>query len=180
MTSTVLGSPKTVTVEYSSLCICSGRGILLIIRAVKTISLFYGLGDGPNGAQESALSRGSALCGGQLATETTARVKIHRRQKSAALIRLGMDVSVRDQTGWGIALFYPGGGGRTGRPRHARQRALSWGEGPTVTRRTRALPHERWFADRRTHRLRHRTDFPGEPRRASGGAGRTGRGLGRE
>ena len=73
---------------------------------MKTISLFYGLGDGPNGAQESALSRGSALCGGQLATETTARVKIHRRQKSAALIRLGMDVSVRDQTGWWEQLVF--------------------------------------------------------------------------
>ena len=106
MTSTVLGSPKTVTVEYSSLCICSGQGILLIIRAVKTISLFYGQGDGPNGAQESALSRGSALCGGQLATETTARLKIHRGQKSAALIRLGMDVSVRDQTGWWEQLVF--------------------------------------------------------------------------
>jgi hypothetical protein len=100
MTSTVCGSPKTVTVEYSSLCICSGRVILLIIKAVKTISLFYGQGAGRNGAQESAMSRGSALCGQQLATETTARLKIHRGQKSAALSRLRMDLMVRDQTGW--------------------------------------------------------------------------------
>ncbi|PYJ99635.1 MAG: hypothetical protein DME23_09110 [Verrucomicrobia bacterium] len=73
---------------------------MLIIGAVKTISLFYGQGDGPNGAQECA------LCGGQLATETTARLKIHRGQKSDALIRLGMDVSVRDQTGWWEQLVF--------------------------------------------------------------------------
>lgn len=65
---------------------------------MKTISLFYGQGDGRNGAQESAMRRGSALCGQQLATETTARLKIHRGEKYAA--RLGMDLRVRDQTGW--------------------------------------------------------------------------------
>src|SRR6266513_5312764 len=100
MTSTVCGSPETVTVEYSSLCICSDRAILPIIRAVNTISLFYGEGDGRNGTQGSAMSHDSALCGQQLATETTARLKIHRGQKSAALTRLGMDLRVRDQTGW--------------------------------------------------------------------------------
>ena len=77
---------------------------MLIIRAVKTISLFYGQGDGRNGAQESAMSRGSALCGRQLATEKTARLKIHRGEKYAA--RLGMDLRVRDQTGsWEQLVF---------------------------------------------------------------------------
>ncbi|PYK60574.1 MAG: hypothetical protein DME21_11310 [Verrucomicrobia bacterium] len=65
--------------------------ILLIISAVKTISLFYGQGDGRNGAQ--------------VATETTARLKIHRGQKSAALTRLGMDL-IRDQTGWWEQLVF--------------------------------------------------------------------------
>src|SRR5467141_268161 len=100
MTSTVCGSPGTVTVEYFWFCICSGRAILLIIRAMKTRSLFYGQGDGRNGTQESVMSRGSALCGQQLATETTARLKIHRREKHAARTRLGMDLRLRDQTGW--------------------------------------------------------------------------------
>ena len=64
---------------------------MLIISAVKTISLFYGQGDGRNGAQ--------------VATETTARLKIHRGQKSAALTRLGMDL-IRDQTGWWEQLVF--------------------------------------------------------------------------
>ena len=73
---------------------------------MKTISLFYGQGDGPNGAQESAMRRGSALCGRQLATVTTARLKIDCGQKSADLTRLGMDPRVRDQTGWWEQLVF--------------------------------------------------------------------------
>src|SRR5438093_846184 len=45
---------------------------------MKTISLFYGQGDGRNGAQESVMRRGSALCRRELATKKTARLKIHQ------------------------------------------------------------------------------------------------------
>ncbi len=73
---------------------------------MKTISLFYGQGAGRNGAQESAMSRGSALCRRQVATKTTARLKIQRGEKYAARTRLGMDLTVRDQTGsWEQLVF---------------------------------------------------------------------------
>jgi len=73
---------------------------------MKTISLFYGQGDGRNGAQESVMRRGSALCRRELATKKTARLKIHRGKRSADLTRLGMDPMVRDQTGWWEQLVF--------------------------------------------------------------------------
>lgn len=74
---------------------------------MKTISLFYGQGGERNGAPERESRRSGAdeVARGP-ATARVVRLTVHRERKSAVAIRIGMDLTGRDQTArWEQAVF---------------------------------------------------------------------------
>ena len=69
---------------------------------MNTMSFFYGRGGERTGALEHRLPRGGAdevARGTIAATARAARLAIHRGQKSAGPIRMGMSLTDRDRTG---------------------------------------------------------------------------------